>query len=217
MDDIIRLKDASQIETHGLARGEMALDEAGRRLFISSEGTGSVEEIPLEAGVVPTATQADIDDATILVMGASGPTYGVLTTGAGGATLDGGAGRWTVPGVIPTAVVDDFTIGTLYEVMFEINEPTHISALRVCPVAGRDILFEYGIRLPTGEEYYRHTESAYAGPVDVFAEIQLPIGRYIMFVQVEDALEFQGVVGFRPWARNSEFYPIYLRAAHAPA
>lgn len=205
MPDIILLKPVDQISTAGLGRGEIAIDEDGRRLVIH---TG---DIPLDVVPVPEPTQEDIDEGRALVMGTAGPIYAALTTGAGGTPLDAGLSRWTVPGIIPTLVYPNQTISSTWTAEIEISEPCKVTAIRSCPIGGVDITLNYGIRELDGSDLFNVVESSYAGPVDTPVDLDLEPGRYLLYMTVADAVEFQVLIGYLPWARAATFYPLYLR------
>lgn len=217
MADRILLKPFDQVDSTGLGPGELSIDEVGRKLYLSSDDSSGVQSVPLDVSFVPKPTPEDIELGRVLVMGPTGPRYEALIAGAGGVPLERGPTRWLVPGIIPTDVQNGVTLSSTYTAEFEISEPSRFTEIRICPDGGRDITMTYGVRTLSGEDIYSHQESAYAGPLDVAVEINLTPGRYMFFVTVADALEFQGILGFRPWARLPTFYPIYLRASDAPA
>lgn len=214
MDDTIKLKPVEQISSAGLLRGEWAIDEEGARLVISVED--GLEEIPLDRIPLPQPTQADIDSGNVLMMGASGPSYGVLIAGAGGAPLDKRDTRWCVPGVLPINIVENRTISAPWNGIIEISEPVLVTEMRATPAGGIDWTISFGIKTMQGEDVFRVYDSAYAGPLEVPVNVVLPVGRYKLFMEVEDAIEFQTIRGFLPWSNTEVYYPIFLRVTHAP-
>lgn len=209
MADIIKLKPFEQISTAGLERGELAIDEAARRLYISTPN--GVEEIPLDVTSVPKPTEQDVADGKTLVMGPAGPRYADLIAGAGAIPMDAGAQRWCIPGVTPVAVLPNRTFSSPWFGIFEVCEPTMVTAMRAAPIGGVDIPISYGIRSFSGQDLARVYESAYAGPVDTPVDVTLEPGRYLLFLEVGGPLEFQVVRGFLPWTYRETYYPIYLR------
>lgn len=122
MPDIIKLKPGSPAPLD-LDDGELALDEAGRKLY--AETRYGVLPIPLDR-VALEPSDSNSDSAAYLFSDTGVAQIAPLSAGAGGADRD--AQLWRVPGLAP------FELGTAAAPIagiFAITQPTILATLRI--------------------------------------------------------------------------------------
>lgn len=199
MSDTIKLKPVAQMGATLLA-GELAIDEAGRALYLDA-GSGPVA-IPLDIGAIPAAPRP-ADPRAILVLGASGPEWDVLQSSGGGPAISDVPG-WFVPGAFfqrgfQAVNVTATTLPTAVLAPFELTEDVAVRQLLVIPEAGASVDFHFGITDASGVVLASFTGNALAGMVDQMCDVVLTAGRYFTYLYVASALNFQSLGYSHPW------------------
>ncbi len=210
MPDIIKLKPHAQLTGDDLAPGEIAIDEAGRALYIDRGDSHPPEPIPLDVIPVPPAPEETPENA-VAVLGGDGTEYRPYTTGGGGRPLGEG---WLTPGVLCTHFTTR-NANLRIEAVFELPHTTHLIGMRMHPAAGIDIQVTWGIAEMDDDVIVDDLTSAYAGAAEIIINETLPPGRYKVFVDAELAHDFQCLAGVAPWGRTTTYFPVFLRAADA--
>lgn len=194
----ITLTPVSQMGS-SLRPGEIAIDEAGRALYIDA-GSGPVA-VPLDQGAIP-ARPRPTDPRAILVLGAEGPDWDVLRSSGGGPSVADVPG-WFIPGAFAqrgllTVNVTATNLATAVTAPFELTEDVTIRQLLVIPEA-QNIDVHFGITDAAGVVLAQFTVNANAGAIDQLCEVTLTAGRYLTYLYVVSALNIQSLGYSHPW------------------
>lgn len=205
MADRIKLKPADSLYSD-LARGELALDEAGRTLHVDLGTSEGPIPLPLDVLGVPDAADA----SGVLVFEEAGPEYRPPVAGGGGRPFDNGP--WRVPGLVLLSYGQQVVTAALSGVI-EVSFPLQVLWLRVEPEVA-DVNFTMGIRTLDGEVLDSVDLNGLDGPfVEAFSALLLDVGRYEVFVTCEAPLTFATVTGYRRNIDTPETVAVFMRTA----
>lgn len=194
----IKLKPAAQMGGT-LEPGELAIDEAGRKLYI--EPANGLRVIPLDRVPVPPPP-ATADPRMVLLSHADGPAYGLLSAGSGGRSILTEPG-WFAPGIALTSTLKDIDVTSTaqapYAQYVDVAQPIYLRRLLVMPKGGQVGNYAFGLAQEDGTPIIQFNGQAENGWVVQPCERILQAGRYRTYLEVVDPLVFQGFSGQQQW------------------
>jgi len=201
MADIIKLKPGVEAP-ESLARGELALDQEGRLLYVDLGASSGPVALPLDVLPPPEA-----DDAGVLTKTVSSASYRPLSAGGGGRPFDDQP--WRAPGLVITDFGSQLVAASLAGVI-EVGLPVQVLSM-MCRPSPAAVLYTFGIRTMTGDVIEEVSASAAGGPTEEgFSGLLLDTGRYELFVTCAAPLTFAVARGLRRHQSTSETVAVFL-------
>lgn len=207
MNELIRIRPGDPQPTD-LDPGELALDEAARRLFVKTQA--ATRAIPLDITGLPVV-EPDSEDYVVYRESGLAEAVAVISAGGGGMPYD--AALWGIPGLMP-ASVGTLEVSTPYTVVFEVLIPTTFDSLRAQASAGTgDLVVEVWTYTDAPGTLVSTATLAIADTDAVLEPIALtlPVGRYAFVVAPSSAMTLEAVSGYVSGSSDLLSYPLALR------
>lgn len=197
--NIIKLKDASLMGT-SLLPGEIAIDEAGRKLYFDKTDGSGPQPIDLDAQPIPAIPRNTPPDA-FLVWGLDGPAWTQIEQGGGGLSYAASTG-WFIPGQAflkggPEGQLVSATSAAPYTQTVFVPLPVTIRHMMVRPISPAGVSYTWGVKDSAGVSVFERTDVTDAGEQVIAMNLLLDEGNYSTYLYSASPVTF-AYADFRP-------------------
>lgn len=197
--NIIKLKDVSKMGT-SLLPGELAIDEAGRKLYFDQTAGSGPQPIDLDAQPIPPVPRNTPTDS-FLVWGLNGPEWSEIEQGGGGLTWAASTG-WFIPGQAfmgggPAGKNVNTAGGPDYTQTFFVPMPVTVRHMMVRPLTAFGVSYTWGVKDMSGTAVFTQTNLDTDGEQIVPMNLLLDEGNYQTFLSCDANITF-AYANFRP-------------------